>query len=114
MKTHFELAVEMSKTDVRELENRLTVLIEHLLKLSHVTGRVAKDNLRGWNQTVRYQRRDLAMHIEENAGLKSKVSEATLNKTYRTALSTVQKDYPDVIFPSYLSKRFWDRKLWPR
>ena len=34
MKTLFELGADMSKTDIRELENRLTVLIEHLLKIA--------------------------------------------------------------------------------
>lgn len=100
MKTLFELGADMSKTDIRELENRLTVLIEHLLKIAHVTGPAAKDSFRGWNQTVRYQRRDLALHIEQNKGLKSKLTEAMLDKAYRAALSTVKKQYPATTFPA--------------
>ena len=100
MKTYFELATEMGKTEVRELENRLVVLIEHLLKISYVTGRVAKDNFRGWNQTVRYQRRDLALHIERNKGLKSKLTQAMLDRAYKTALATVKEEYPSMTFPT--------------
>jgi hypothetical protein len=99
MNTYFELATDMSKTDVRELENRLRVLIEHLLKLRHITGPVATDNSRGWNQTVRYQRRDLALHIEEKAGLKSKLNEPMLDKAYRAALTNVKEQYPATPFP---------------
>ncbi|HTX34849.1 MAG TPA: DUF29 family protein [Bryobacteraceae bacterium] len=61
-----------------ELDSRLTVLIEHLLKLAHVSGQVARDNFRGWNQTVRNQRRDLVAHIKANPGLKSKLTEELL------------------------------------
>ena len=74
MKTYFELMTEMSKSDLQELESRMIVLIEHLLKSGHVAGQVAHDNLRGWNQTVRNQRRDLAAHIKANPGLKSKLN----------------------------------------
>jgi hypothetical protein len=96
MKTYFELAAEMSKSDLRELESRLTVLIEYLLKLAHVTGRAAKDNQTGWNQTVGYQREDLALHFEQNQGLKSKLTHAMLDKVYRSALATVRKEYAAV------------------
>ena len=99
MKTYWDLATDMSKTELRELENRLTVLIEHLLKLVHVTGQLRTDNLRGWNQTVRYQRRDLLNHIMQNRGLKSKLTRSLLDKVYRAAIGTVEKEYPSAFFP---------------
>lgn len=99
MRTYFELISEMSKSDLQELESRLTVLIEHLLKITHVTGQVAHDNLRGWNQTVRNQRRDLAAHIRDNRGLKSKLTEQMLDKAYRIALANVKTEYRTMPFP---------------
>jgi len=87
--TCYELVAEMSKSDLQELESRLVVLIEHLLKIAHVTGQVGHDNARGWNQTVRNQRRDLAAHIRANPGLKSKLSEEWIDKAHRVALTAL-------------------------
>lgn len=100
MKTQWDAAIEMSRTELRELESRLAVLLEHLMKISHVKGLVRADNLRGWTQTVRYQRRDLARHIAENKGLKSKINEALLEKVFRVASRAVKKEYPLTRLPS--------------
>ncbi len=53
MKTYQELLTEMSKSEIRELESRLSVIIEHLLKIQHVKGQIGLDNLRGWTKSVR-------------------------------------------------------------
>jgi hypothetical protein len=100
MKTYFELITEMSKSDLQELESRIVVLMEHLLKIGHVTGQVAHDNSRGWNQTVRNQRRDLAAHIKANPGLKSKLTEQMLDKVYRIAVANVKTEYRTTSFSS--------------
>lgn len=100
MKTYFELVTDMSKSDLQELESRLTVLIEHLLKLAHVTGQAPRDNFRGWNQTVRNQRRDLAAHIKANPGLKSKLTEELLDDIYRVALAKSKTEFRGAAFPS--------------
>ena len=99
MKTYFELITEMSKSDLQELESRIIVLIEHLLKSGHVAGQVAHDNLRGWNQTVRNQRRDLAAHIKANPGLKSKLTDQMLDKVYRIAVTNIKTEYRTTHFP---------------
>ena len=99
MKTYFELITEMSKSDLQELESRLTVLMEHSLKIGHVTGRVAHDNVRGRNHTVRNQRRDLAAHIRANPGLKSKLTGQMLDKVYRVALAKVKTEFRTTPFP---------------
>jgi hypothetical protein len=94
MNTCYELVTEMSKSDLQELESRLIVLIEHLLKIAHVTGQVGHDNARGWNQTVRNQRRDLAAHRRANPGLKSKLSEEWIGEAYRVALVNARAEHP--------------------
>ena len=100
MKTYFELITEMSKSDLQELESRIIVLLEHLLKIRHVIGQASLDNSRGWNQTVRNQRRDLAAHIKANPGLKSKLTEQMLDQVYRIAVANVKTEYRTTHFPS--------------
>lgn len=56
-------------------------------------------NAQNPNQTVPYQRRDLGLHVQENAGLKSKLTHGMLDKAYRTALATLKEEYPGIIFP---------------
>ncbi|MCC6389412.1 MAG: DUF29 family protein [Bryobacterales bacterium] len=38
MKTYPQLISEMSKSELRELESRLGVIVEHLLKIRYVKG----------------------------------------------------------------------------
>ena len=90
---------EMSKSEIRELESRISVIMEHLLKLEHIKGRRALDNLRGWKKSVRDQQHDLADHVEENPGLKPKITEALLDTVYRSVIGSLNKDYPGVPFP---------------
>ena len=62
----------LGKQEKRELENRLGVLIGHLLKW------IYQSNLRSksWQMTIRVQRRQVQRHIEQNPSLKSYLSEA--------------------------------------
>lgn len=90
---------DMSKSEVRELESRLAVIVEHLLKIKYVKGQVALENLRGWKKSVRDQQSELADHIDENPGLKAKLTDALLDRVYRTAVGGLNKDYPAIPFP---------------
>lgn len=62
----------MGRTEQRELESRLTVLLLHLLKWQFQPTRRGTS----WEATIRVQRRDLARHIDRNPSLKPKVPEA--------------------------------------
>ena len=108
MKTYWESATDMSRTDLRELENRLAVLVEHLLKIGYVTGQVHTENLQGWNQTVRSQRRDRARHIQQNKALKSKLTQSLFEKIYRIAAGAVMQEYRFTAFPPSV------RSLWKK
>jgi hypothetical protein len=62
----------MGKTEKRELINRLTVLLAHLLKWQHQPARRGAS----WEVTIVNQRRALARHLADNPSLKSKLPEA--------------------------------------
>ena len=99
MKTSLQALREMGKTESHELENRLDVLLEHLLKIGHVQGNVGAENLRGWKISVENQRIELIDLIEENPGLKPKVTDALLDKVHEAASADLKKDYPSSAFP---------------
>ena len=58
----------MGKQQQQELENRLTVLFEHLLKLAYWDAEKA-DNCRGWKGTVREQRKHIKRLRRKNPSL---------------------------------------------
>lgn len=62
----------MGKAEKRELINRLTVLLLHLLKWQYQPVRRGAS----WEVTIDTQRRALARHLADNPSLKSKLSEA--------------------------------------
>jgi hypothetical protein len=99
MRTHPACIAEMSKSEIRELESRLSVIIEHLLKITYVAGQAGLDNLRGWKKSARDQQNELVDHIEENPGLKAKITETFLDTVYRSVVGGLNKDYPGIRFP---------------
>jgi len=62
----------LGKQEKRELENRLGVLIGHLLKWIYQPSMRS----RSWQVTIRVQRQQLQRHIQQNPSLKSYLSEA--------------------------------------
>ena len=72
-----------------ELENRLAVLLGHLLKWD------LQLNLRGksWRSTIREQRRAIQKLIKKNPSLKSYLDEAMID-SYESALDLVVRETP--------------------
>jgi Domain of unknown function DUF29 len=62
----------LGKQEKRELENRLGVLIGHLLKWIYQPKRQSKS----WQVAIRVQRRQVQRHINQNPSLKSYLIEA--------------------------------------
>jgi len=62
----------LGKQEKRELENRLGVLIGHLLKWIYQPSMRS----RSWQVTIRVQRQQLQRYIQQNPSLKSYLSEA--------------------------------------
>ena len=71
----------MGGSERREMENRLRVILVHLLKWQAQPGFRSKS----WERTLRTQRRDLERHLNRNPSLRRFVPEA-LGEQYEDAL----------------------------
>jgi len=87
----------MGKSEKRELINRLTVLLMHLLKWQY------QPVLQGasWRNTIRNQRLDIADHMDDNPSLASKLPEA-MARAYRRARgeASLESGLPESTFPA--------------
>jgi hypothetical protein len=99
LKNLIEEIEAMGRSEKRELENRLTTIIEHLLKLIYWTDE--KDyNARGWRGTVIEQRRQLHRLLKDSPSLKRLLPEI-LPDCYQAAREDTLKKYqlPSAMFP---------------
>ena len=87
----------MGRSEKRELESRLTVLLHHLLKWQF------QPALRGpsWRLTIEEQRKMLAQHLRDNPSLKSRLDQA-LADAYGTARIRAEREtgLPRETFPA--------------
>ncbi|MFN4795560.1 MAG: DUF29 domain-containing protein [Pseudanabaena sp.] len=100
--------------DRAEIENRLGVLLAHLLKRLYVQ---SEYDYRGWEITIREQRRHLKIALQQSPSLKRFFVEA-FDRAWQDALIEVREDYPQVAFPDrwqfsqdveiLLTQRFWE------
>jgi hypothetical protein len=98
----------------KELLSRLIVLLEHLLKRLYVA---SPRNYNGWERTIRNQRTDLDVLIDQVPSLKS-LWEITFEKAWGRALNKVRKEYKQASFPdqwqypsdleTMLDRDFWE------
>ncbi len=95
---------DMSKSDRRELYNRLLILIAHLLKWEyqhHISSERWRD-FKGdsWERTIVEQRKRVAVLLRQSPGLKSVVSEV-IAEVYPDAVDLAQKEtrLPIATFP---------------
>jgi hypothetical protein len=103
----------MGKTEKRELISRLAVLLAHLLKWRY------QPRLKGasWETTIRVQRIDLALHMDDNPSLKNQLPEA-ITTAYRKAVieAAGETGLPEDTFPSVCPwpfEQFMDEGFWP-
>jgi hypothetical protein len=102
----------MGRSEKRELVNRLTVLLLHLLKWQFQPG------LRGnrWRGSIRVQRLSLASHLRDNPSLKAALP-AAIEDAYRVALieagnetGLLESNFPAVCawtFDQMMDEGFW-------
>ncbi|MFN9535787.1 MAG: DUF29 domain-containing protein [Pseudanabaena sp.] len=100
--------------DRAEIENRLGVLLAHLLKRLYVQ---SEYDYRGWEITIREQRRHMKIALQQSPSLKRFFVEA-FDRAWQDALIEVREDYPQVAFPDrwqfsqdveiLLTQRFWE------
>jgi hypothetical protein len=85
----------LGKQQRQELENRLGVLLGHLLKWDYQSEKRSKS----WKATIREQRRSIQRLIHQNLSLKPYLKEAVLY-AYESGLDLVVRetplDYPDL------------------
>jgi Domain of unknown function DUF29 len=84
---------EMSKSDAREVRNRLACLIEHRLKLGYVTGPELERNRRGWELTTNEQLRQLDDIFDESPSLRNQFTPELLSRTYHRVSKDVARVY---------------------
>ena len=77
----------LTKSDKRELENRLTVLLEHLLKLAYWE-QEKEQNQRLWRVTIGEQRRQIKKLLRDSPSLKPWLL-TVLSDCYSDALQDV-------------------------
>lgn len=97
----------------RELESRLDVLLNDLLKRCYIP---TPENYRGWELTIREQRKQLQRLLKQSPSQRNYLSEV-FNETWQVALADVRQDYPKIKFPdewqfsrdveAILSEKFW-------
>lgn len=103
----------LGKREKRELTHRLEVLLIHLLKRIYIDS--TYDN-RGWELTIREQRRQLQLQIKQSPSLKLYFAEV-FDDCWQYALTQVKHEYVKVPFPpqwefsqaieAILSEEFW-------
>jgi len=77
----------MGRTEKRELINRLTVLLMHLLKWQYQPARRS----RSWQNTLAVQRSDLLDLLEDSPSLRAEIPVA-IQKAYSRALLLVEEE----------------------
>jgi len=87
----------VGKSEWRELENRLIVLLAHLLKWQYQTERRG----RSWQATIKEQRHRLRRVLEANPGLKPHL-DTILKDAFATAVLVASRetDLDESIFPA--------------
>jgi Domain of unknown function DUF29 len=81
--------------DRRELESRLSEIIEHVLKRCYVT---IPECYRGWVESVIKQRKSLKRLLKQSPSLKPYFSEV-FDEVYQDTLEVVRQGYPQYQFP---------------
>jgi hypothetical protein len=87
----------MGRSEKRELESRLTVLLQHLLKWQYQEGRRSKS----WTLTIDVQRIQFRKTLKENPGLKPLIGEIIAD-AYQLAVVYAAKEtnISKKVFPS--------------
>ncbi len=87
----------MGRSEKRELESRLTVLLVHLLKWKYQSNR----RCRSWQLTIKTQRIDFLKVLRDNPGLKTGLEQSMVDAYQLATIKASQETGLDeAIFPS--------------
>jgi hypothetical protein len=103
----------VGRSEANELYSRYSVLLLHLLKWSYQP----ELRSRSWEASIRVQRLEIARHLDQNPGLKSKRDEI-FGAAYRAARLTAsgETNLPDTNFPEtnpFTLAQAMDDAFWP-
>lgn len=84
---------EVSNSDRREVVSRLRRIIEHRLKLDHVSGPELERNRRGWEKTIREQLMQIGDVFDESPSLRKILTPELLTKSYMAVRNDVAEIY---------------------
>ncbi|MDM8546306.1 DUF29 domain-containing protein [Candidatus Venteria ishoeyi] len=112
---------DMGKSQLRELESRLIVLIAHLLKwqfqLSSLTEQWQEFEGKSWRKTIIEQRTQLLGLFEDMPSLKNKMPGAIIKVYPKAVLFAVDEtSLPKNTFPDrcpYSTEQLMDKKFYP-
>ena len=103
----------MGRSEKRELVNRLTVLLVHLLKWRYQS--VLQSH--SWRNTIEQQRLHLKEHLADNPSLKSKLDEAMASAWQHARIDAEHETgQPRTVFPStcpFPFEQAMDPGFWP-
>jgi hypothetical protein len=85
----------LANRDRRELSSRLDVLLNHLLKRLYVDW---SEDYRGWEVTIRKQRRQIQLLLKQSLSLKNYLL-SVFDESWKYALEDVREEYPQTDFP---------------
>ncbi len=103
---------DVGKSEQRELESRMAVLVAHLLKWKYQPERRGNS----WRRTIIAQRKDIAYHLEEAPSLKAKLTDPRwFDVTWTKALAQASTETDLDVFPEVcpwtmaeiLGEEFW-------
>lgn len=88
---------DVGRSEKRELANRMTVLLAHLLKWRYQAGRRGSS----WQRTIKEQRRAIEEHIAETPSLKNSLTdEHWTRKTWADAVAKAIEETGLDVFPN--------------
>lgn len=107
---------DMGRSTQRELVSQLIVLLAHLLNWQYQPAQRARHG-RSWRLTIKEQRRQLAILLRKNPGLKALLDES-LEEAYGTArlVAARESTLDEAVFPEvfpYAFEAIMDDEFWP-
>jgi Domain of unknown function DUF29 len=88
-----EEIADMGKNNARELESRLTQVLEHLLKLKLAKGLILEYNQSAWQASILRQQDELDSLFHQSPSLRFRIDADLIQKCYRHAAARVATEY---------------------